>query len=89
MTLVKCRECESEVSNAAKIRPNCGVKIPMKQTPVLIQIVIGLFLGIIILYFYGGITREFATGWMYDYNHHRPHMTLGGITPKQRLAMAT
>jgi len=32
--------------------------------------------------------RPFATGWMYDYNHHRPHMALGGITPKQRLAMA-
>ena len=32
--------------------------------------------------------RQFATGWMYDYNHYRPHMALGGITPKQRLAMA-
>ncbi len=32
--------------------------------------------------------RQFATGWMHDYNHHRPHMALGGITPKQRLAMA-
>ena len=32
--------------------------------------------------------RLFATQWMYDYNHHRPNMALGGITPKQRLAMA-
>jgi len=32
--------------------------------------------------------RLFATQWLYDYNHHRPHMALGGITPKQRLAMA-
>ena len=32
--------------------------------------------------------RLFATNWMYDYNNHRPNMALGGITPKQRLAMA-
>ena len=32
--------------------------------------------------------RLFATQWMYGYNHHRPHMALGGITPIQRLAMA-
>ncbi|MBT8593850.1 transposase, partial [Polynucleobacter paneuropaeus] len=25
--------------------------------------------------------------WMYKYNHQRPNMALGGITPKQRLAM--
>jgi len=30
----------------------------------------------------------FATQWMYDYNHDRPNMALGGITPKQRLVMA-
>jgi putative transposase len=32
--------------------------------------------------------RLFATQWMYNYNHHRPHMALGGFPPKQRLAMA-
>jgi len=31
--------------------------------------------------------QMFATRWMYDYNHDRPHMALGGMTPKQRLAM--
>ncbi len=31
--------------------------------------------------------QEFATEWMYKYNHQRPNMALGGITPKQRLAM--
>jgi putative transposase len=25
---------------------------------------------------------------MYQYNHERPHMALGGMTPIQRLAMA-
>jgi len=25
---------------------------------------------------------------MWQYNHDRPNMALGGITPKQRLAMA-
>ena len=29
-----------------------------------------------------------ATKWMWKYNHDRPNMALGGITPKQRLAMA-
>lgn len=32
--------------------------------------------------------RLFATQWMWMYNHERPNMALGGITPKQRLAMA-
>ena len=40
--------------------------------------------------------QEFATQWMYKYNHQRPNMALGGFTPKplggftpkQRLAMA-
>lgn len=32
--------------------------------------------------------RTFATQWMYQYNHERPHMALGGMTPIQRLAMA-
>jgi len=31
---------------------------------------------------------EYATQWMWRYNHERPSMALGGITPKQRLAMA-
>jgi putative transposase len=30
--------------------------------------------------------QGFATQWMYKYNHQRPNMALGGITPKQRLA---
>ena len=30
-----------------------------------------------------------ATAWMWSYNNDRPHMGLGGMTPKQRLAMAT
>ncbi len=32
--------------------------------------------------------QRFATAWMWTYNHERPNMALGGITPKQRLAMA-
>ncbi|MDD2919179.1 integrase core domain-containing protein, partial [Rhodoferax sp.] len=26
--------------------------------------------------------------WTWSYNHDRPHMALGGITPKQRLLKA-
>ena len=32
--------------------------------------------------------RLHATQGMWQYSHERPNMTLGGITPKQRLAMA-
>ena len=32
--------------------------------------------------------QDHATQWMWTYNHDRPNMALGGITPKQRLAMA-
>ena len=32
--------------------------------------------------------QEFATKWLWKYNHERPNMALGGITPMQRLAMA-
>ena len=41
-------------------------------------------------YYWGDLeeVRLFATNWMFDYNHNRPNMALGGITPKQRLAMA-
>lgn len=31
--------------------------------------------------------REYATQWMWRYNHEHPNMALDGITPKQRLAM--
>lgn len=32
--------------------------------------------------------QEFATRWLWTYNHERPNMALGGITPKQKLALA-
>ena len=32
--------------------------------------------------------QDFAMRWMWSYNHERPNMALGDITPKQRLAMA-
>lgn len=32
--------------------------------------------------------QQFATRWLWTYNHERPNMALGGITPMQRLAMA-
>ena len=33
-------------------------------------------------------TRDFATRWIWRYNHERPNMALGGITPIQRLTVA-
>ena len=35
-----------------------------------------------------GGRRDTATDWLWTYNHERPNMALGGITPKQKLAMA-
>ena len=32
--------------------------------------------------------QDFATDWLWTYNHERPNMALGGITPKQKAAMA-
>jgi len=31
--------------------------------------------------------REFATKWLWVYNNERPNMGIGGITPKQKLAL--
>ena len=31
--------------------------------------------------------QEFATRWLWIYNNERPNMALGGITPKQKLAL--
>ena len=33
--------------------------------------------------------QDAATEWLWTYNNERPNMALGGITPKQKLAMAT
>lgn len=32
--------------------------------------------------------QDFATRWLWTYNHDRPNMALGGITPSQKLALA-
>lgn len=32
--------------------------------------------------------RDYATRWMWKYNHDRPNMALGGVKPMQLLAMA-
>jgi putative transposase len=31
--------------------------------------------------------QEIGTQWLWHYNHERPNMGLGGITPKQKLAL--
>lgn len=30
--------------------------------------------------------QDFATKWQWSYNHERPNMALGGITPMQKVA---
>lgn len=31
--------------------------------------------------------QDHATRWLWTYNHERPNMALGGITPMQKLAL--
>ena len=31
--------------------------------------------------------QDYGTNWIWTYNHERPNMALGGITPKQKLAL--
>ncbi len=33
--------------------------------------------------------QEHTTRWVWTYNHERPNRALGGITPKQKLALVT
>ena len=33
--------------------------------------------------------QNYMTDWMWTYNHERPNMALGGITPKQKSALLT
>jgi putative transposase len=33
--------------------------------------------------------QTFDTRWLWTYNHERPNMALGGITPMQKLALAS
>lgn len=35
-----------------------------------------------------GEVQEYATSWLWTYNHERPNTAIGGITPKQKLALA-
>lgn len=41
-------------------------------------------------YLFGSIAevQDFATRWLWSYNHERPNMALGGVTPQQKLTMA-
>lgn len=32
--------------------------------------------------------QDYATRWLWTYNYERPNMAIGGITPKQKLALA-
>ncbi|MCE7913979.1 MAG: hypothetical protein DYH15_04675 [Nitrosomonas sp. PRO4] len=32
------------------------------------------------------IPQDYATKWLWTYNHERPNTAIGGLTPKQKLA---
>ena len=60
------------------IGSNLSIGNIIDQTGVLAQYVFGSL----------GQVQDYATKWIWNYNNERPNMALGGITPKQRLAMA-
>ena len=57
MSLVKCKECGSEVSTKAKACPNCGAKV---ARPLLVQLFAGVIAGCILVPFLVAAI-EFAT----------------------------
>ncbi len=58
MTLAKCRECNADVSDLAKICPKCGVTKPVKKMSFLAKLFLG-FLGFAI---FGNIVGEIVGG---------------------------
>lgn len=47
MAMIKCPECGKEISDKAKVCPNCGVKIKGKNNIILIIIIVVLFIVIL------------------------------------------
>ena len=43
MSMAKCRECGTEVSEEAKTCPKCGISKPVKKTSLLVKLLAGLF----------------------------------------------
>lgn len=56
MALVKCRECEREVSSSAKVCPGCGIKHPQPINWIAWGCLIGAFLFLLLI---GGIRESF------------------------------
>ncbi len=60
MALIKCKECQHQVSDKANICPSCGVKISKNLS--FIQVVSGLSFGILVIYLYNSnIQKEKTT----------------------------
>ncbi|MDO9042825.1 MAG: zinc ribbon domain-containing protein [Desulfocapsaceae bacterium] len=72
MALGNCRECGKEVSDGAKICPNCGIKTPIRKSVTLIQAVIVIFIGAWIISKMGGMLGF----------EHTASITTASVTPK-------
>ena len=48
MALIKCRECKKEISNKAKVCPNCGAKVKSK-TKVIVISIIGVLIFVVLI----------------------------------------
>jgi hypothetical protein len=72
MALGNCRGCGKEVSDGAKICPNCGIKTPIRKSVTLIQAVIVIFIGAWIISKMGGMLGF----------EHTASITTASVTPK-------
>lgn len=83
MALGQCRECGKEVSDSAKVCPNCGIKTPIRKSVTLIQAVIIIFIGAwIISKMAGMLGVEHTASTTVE---HTASTTTASVTPKVSL----
>lgn len=69
MALIKCPECNKEISNTAKRCPNCGYKLPNNKKNIKKETKITLIIVILIIIFLGFTFIEIKDDPLYLYTN--------------------